>query len=226
MQPEFILIAIFVISLIIFLIYFLINKEKKPFREIENRLDNELVSIINKLRKNSKNKFKLGFWEDAFFIGFIYSILHFLIREYSESNQYHFSEHEENEIIIKTMIKIKGKNYSTFVSKIISENGEDSVEGLLIGKKFIWIIYNDKDPILSENYFMANVMPRYNFLKDKFEEDVNTSYAYKFGKLFSPLNTNNKINNKLEDLEILYKNKTISVEEYKETRISILKKFY
>ena len=68
--------------------------------------------------------------------------------------------------------KISGRNNHN-ASKLIEKYNNLAREALSTG-----------DKILSENYFMANVMPRYNFLKDKFEEDVNTSYAYKFGKLF------------------------------------------
>ena len=40
------------------------------------------------------------------------------------------------------------------------------------------------------------------------------------------MDKNNKISKDLEDLENLYKKKTILEDEYKETRKSILKKYY
>jgi hypothetical protein len=114
----------------------------------------------------------------------------------------------------------------TVVTGVCLQTIEKKAEGLLIGKKLFSIIYYEKNIPKSVEYMNENVIPRYRKLEDKFEDEENVSYAFKFGQLFSPLNKNNKISRDLEDLENLYKNKTISEDEYKETRKSILKKYY
>ena len=214
------------IVIIFFAVIFLRRKERKPFKDIEKGLDFGLDGIIDSLKELSNNKLKVGFWENSFFLGFTYATLHSLIREYSNSNEFHFTESEENEMILDSMIKLKGNEYAKTVARIVFQNEEESAEGLLIGKKLFSIIYYEKNIPKSVEYMNENVIPRYRKLEDKFEDEENVSYAFKFGQLFSPLNKNNKISRDLEDLENLYKNKTISEDEYKETRKSILKKYY
>ena len=228
-------IAIFVLILvgfpIILILYSVINffrkQANRPFIEAELKLHLSLNEIINLLKPLSNNKFKLSFWDDIFFMGFSYSLLHALIRNYAETNEFYFNEKQENEIIMKVMTKIRGKDLNKEVAgNFLKNNDQDAAEGIIIGKEFYGRKYIERNIPKSMEYIEENISQRYINLEDKFEDDASDTIAYKLGQKFKPLHKNNRINKDLEDLEKLFKNKTISEEEYKETRKGILKKYY
>ena len=140
-------ISLFILIIFVFGVVILLFKKQanKPFNEAELKLHVGLNEIINLLKPLSNNKLKLGFWDDIFFMGFSYSLLHAMIRNYAEKNEYYFYENQENEIIMKVMTKIKGKDLNSEVAgNFLKNNDEETTEGIIVGKEFYGKKYVEK----------------------------------------------------------------------------------